>query len=77
MGVIPPKPKDILLSKAAHLSKAAPNSWKEFVDALGVYARERVDGCIQAPSDKVLIAQGMARQINELLTLMVDASKQK
>lgn len=77
MSVVPPKPKDVLILKAAHLSKAAPNSWGEFIEAFTAYARERVDLCIQAPADKVLLAQGMARQVNELLALMVDASKQK
>lgn len=72
-----PKPKDVLAVKAVQLAKAAPNSWLEFMDALNVYARERVDACVQAPSDKVLLAQGMARQVNELLALMTEAVKQK
>ena len=77
MSVTPPKSKDVLITTAGRLAKAAPNSWTDFIEALNHYARERTDACVQAPSDKVQIAQGMARQVNELLTLLTDAAKQK
>lgn len=72
MSITPLKPKDNLALAAARLSKAAPNAWGDLVAAFSVYARERELACVQAPADKVLLAQGMARQCNELLTLITD-----
>lgn len=77
MSPTPPKPKDNLLLAAARLSKAAPNTWPDFIAAFEEFARDRESACVQAPSDRVLLAQGMARQCIELLTLLKDAAKQK
>lgn len=77
MSITPPKPKDVLVIAAARLSKAAPNMWQEFLPAFEAYARERELACVHAPADKVLSAQGMARQCIELLALLSDAAKQK
>lgn len=77
MTVTPPKPKDVLATAAARLSKAAPNGWKEFMDAYAALARERTDACVSAPADKVLNAQGRAQQLLELQDLLIDAAKQK
>lgn len=77
MTITPPKPKDNLMSVAARLSRAAPNTWPELIEAFEVFTRDRESACVQAPSDKVLLAQGMARQCIELLTLLKDAAKQK
>lgn len=77
MTVTPAKPKDHLTAAAARLSKAAPNAWVEFVEAFAQFTRDRCDACVQAPADKVLLAQGMARQLVELQTLLNDAAKQK
>lgn len=77
MSVTPPKTKDVLASAAARLSRAAPNQWAETIAALEKYVRERELACVQAPADRVLIAQGMARQCQELLTLFTDEAKQK
>jgi hypothetical protein len=73
----PPKPKDNLELVAARLSRAAPNAWSDFVAAFEAFTRDRESACVQAPSDQVLLAQGMARQCIELRTLLNDASKQK
>jgi hypothetical protein len=51
--------------------------WSEFLEAFEAVTRDRESACVQAPSDRVLIAQGMARQCIELLTLLKDAAKQK
>lgn len=77
MSVTPPKPKDVLLIVAARLSKAAPNTWAEFVTAMEVYVREAELACVKAPADAVLLAQGRARQCHDLLTIFHDAVKQK
>jgi hypothetical protein len=77
VSVTPPKPKDVLVIAAARLSKAAPNSWTEVIAALEVYTREAELACVRAPADGVLIAQGKARQCEELLALFHDAAKQK
>jgi len=75
--VTPPRPKDNLATEAARLSRAAPNAWAPFVTAFEEFARDREIACVHAPADRVLLAQGMARQCIELLTLLNDASKQK
>lgn len=77
MSVTPPKPKDTLTLAAARLSKAAPNTWQEFIAALEPYAREAELACVRAPADGVLIMQGKARERHDLLTLLTDAAKQK
>jgi hypothetical protein len=77
VSVTPPKPKDTLAIAAARLSKAAPNTWPDFVAALEAYAREAELACVRAPADGVLIAQGKARERHDLLTLLTDAAKQK
>lgn len=77
MTVTPPKPKDVLVTVAARLSKAAPNSWKDFMDAYDAFTRSRMDACVAAPADQVLRAQGMALQCVELQTLFAEAVKQK
>ena len=73
MTVTPPKPHDELALVAARLSRAAPNSWDDFVRAFEAYAEVRRDACIQAPADRVLIAQGKAQQCVELSSLFSKA----
>ena len=73
----PPKAKDTLVAVAGRLARAAPNTWIEFIDAFSAYHRERESVCVHAPSDRVLVAQGGARQCQELLSLFTDAVKQK
>lgn len=77
MTVTPPKPKDVLATAAARLSKAAPNSWVDVLSAMEEYTRGIELACIRAPADGVLIMQGRARECRELLTLFKDAAKQK
>jgi len=77
MSPTPPKPKDVLEKAAGELARTAPNRWSEFVAAFEAYAADRRDACVQAPADKVLLAQGMARQCIELRSLLIDASKPK
>lgn len=76
MSVTPPKPKDVLTTAAARVSRAAPNAWEEFMAAFATYTRSRETACIQAPADGVLLAQGGARQCIELLDLL-EAAKLK
>lgn len=73
MSVTPPKPKDELATAAAYLSRAAPNKWVDFVKAFEAYAAERKDSCVQAPADRVLLAQGRAQQCVELSSLFMNA----
>lgn len=77
MSVAPPKNKDLLHAAAARLSRAAPNGWKDFIDAFEAFSAERTRDCMRAPSDKVLVTQGKAQNSDELLTLFIDAAKQK
>jgi len=77
VSTTPPKPKDKLALAAARLSKAAPNAWVEFMSDFGEYVRDRELACVQAPSDRVLNAQGRAQQLQELCSLLLDAAKQK
>lgn len=75
MTVTPPKPKDELATVAARLSRAAPNTWVEFIKAFEAYTTERKDGCVQAAADKVLLAQGRAQQCVELSSLLTSATQ--
>ena len=73
MSVTPPKPHDELALVAARLSRAAPNTWDEFMKAFEDYTAVRRDACIQAPADRVLLAQGRAQQCVELSSLFSKA----
>jgi hypothetical protein len=73
VSITPPKPKDELALAAAHLSRAAPNSWSDFVKAFEALTVERKDNCVQAPADRVLLAQGRAQQCVELSSLFTNA----
>jgi hypothetical protein len=76
VSITPPKPQDELALVAARLSRAAPNSWDDFVKVFAAYVQLRKDGCVQAPADKVLLAQGRAQQCMELHTLFTEGIKQ-
>lgn len=73
MSITPPKPRDDLATAAAHLSRAAPNSWVNFIEAFDAYTALRVSACVQAPADKVLVTQGKAQQCAELSSLFTNA----
>jgi hypothetical protein len=73
VSITPPKPHDELSAVAARLSRAAPNTWDEFIKAFEAYAAVRRDACVQAPADRVLIAQGRAQQCVELSSLFMNA----
>lgn len=75
MSVTPPKPHDELALAAARLSRAAPNSWVDFVSAFEAYAAVKRDACVQAPADKIFQAQGKAQQCAELSLLLSNAIK--
>jgi hypothetical protein len=77
VSITPPKTHDVLMTAAAQLAKAAPNSWNEFAAALAAYTQDRKDLCIQAPADKVLLAQGRAQQCVELSSLLKHATQPK
>lgn len=77
MSVTPPKPKDELASAAARLSRAAPNTWADFMKAFEVYTADLKDACVHAAADKILLTQGRAQQCVDLSSLFTNAIKQK
>lgn len=64
--IIQPKLGDNLQMAAARLKMAAPNTFKEFEDAVAALTVARSAECVQAPPDGVLKAQGKALQMQEL-----------
>lgn len=77
MSTTPFKPNDMLTIEANRVSRSAPTVWAEFMKAMVEYARQQELACIQAPADQVLLAQGKARQCQELLTLFTAQPKQR
>ncbi len=75
MTVAPPKPHDVLTTVAARLSRAAPNTWDDFIAAFEAYTAVRRDACVLAPADKIFVQQGKAQQCAELLSLFSTAIK--
>jgi hypothetical protein len=73
VAVTPNRPHHELSLAAAKLSRAAPNQWEQFVKAFEMYTAVAVQACVAAPPDKVLIAQGQARQSAEILNLLNEA----
>lgn len=63
------------LLKAAALARAAPTQWDEFLSAFKDYAARRRDECVQAPSDRIFLAQGHAQRCNVLLNELTDCRK--
>jgi hypothetical protein len=57
---------------AAHLKRSAPKSWMEFMTAIEGMNSEAASVCVQAPPDQILVKQGRAQQLGELVTLLRD-----
>ena len=71
----PIQPKDQLSIAAAHIARAAPKSWDELVEAINVMAEKAMVDCMNAPGDRVSVAQGRAQVWVELFDLFGDAIK--
>lgn len=69
----PIREKDAVAVAAAKLKRTAGPLWEEFEKAFNVYAATVKDTAIQAPADKVMVAQGRAQQCVELSTLFSEA----
>jgi len=65
----------VLTAAAARLSRAAPNSWDDFVAAFELYAAVHRNACVQAPADKIFVQQGKAQNCAELSALFSNAIK--
>jgi hypothetical protein len=68
----PLKVKDHLILAAAHMRRAAPNSFVDFLKAFENFKDEKSDACVVAKHDTVLNAQGQAQAVRELYILFVD-----
>lgn len=66
---------DKLSIAAAKLQRAAPSLWSEFMDAFSAFSGMRAGEVVQAPPDKVFVAQGRAQQCAEFSTLFANALK--
>jgi hypothetical protein len=60
---------------AAHLSRQAPETWGQFMVALGEYANSRRDECVQSSVEKLQVAQGRAQICVQLVRLLADCNK--
>jgi phytoene dehydrogenase-like protein len=70
--ITPPRSQDNLAVAAAYLKRAAPKSWAEFMTALEAINTEAATLCVQAPPDQILVKQGRAQQLVELVTSLRD-----
>ena len=61
--------KDLVLA-AANLARAAPERWKNFMDALAAYTEDKGIECIQSPIDMLQVAQGRAQGLAALGRLL-------
>lgn len=68
-----PSADEVLTFKAASLARAAPNSWREFLDAFAIYVNASQKECVEAPLAVLPVAQGRARQCLKLASLFADA----
>ncbi len=66
-------PGSELTLKAAALARAAGPTWDEFLKAFEAYAEMRGRECVQAPHDKIFVAQGRAQQCSVLHELFASA----
>jgi hypothetical protein len=62
-----------LADNTLRLAAAAPGSWSEFTQAIEVLAQDAVDGCLSAPPDVVLRAQGRAQYAREFVAMLKNA----
>jgi hypothetical protein len=56
--------------KAAVLARAAPSQWSDFLAALKEYSDSITGHCIEAPTDKLQVAQGRAQMAREILRIL-------
>lgn len=73
MSIAPLRELDKLTMAAARLQRANPNGWKDFMDAFEGVAAAKTKECVQAPPDKVIVAQGRAQQCADLLDLFANS----
>ncbi|HLL28974.1 MAG TPA: hypothetical protein VKT73_15160 [Xanthobacteraceae bacterium] len=66
--------KNLILA-SAELARAAPESWNKFLVAFVEHVDDLKNQCVDAPPDAVHVAQGMAKEGNELARLFGDAVK--
>jgi hypothetical protein len=71
----PIQPKDQLSIAAAHLARSAPKFWEEMIGAISVMAEKAMVDCMNAPGDRVSVAQGRAQVWVEIFDLFGDAIK--
>lgn len=73
MSVTPLREQDKLSVAVSRLQRANPNGWKDFMEAFEGVATAKTKECVQAPGDKVILAQGRAQQCADLLDLFANA----
>ncbi len=54
--------EDTLAIAAANIKRAAPKLWEEFEKAFNAVGAAQKEAAIQAPVDRVMVAQGRAQQ---------------
>jgi hypothetical protein len=65
-------PQTQLVSAAAKLAQAAPNSWDDFLRAFDQHSQLQAHRCIQSPPDQLATTQGRAQNSAELLRLLAN-----
>lgn len=63
--------KDLIL-KAAQVARSAPESWRQFLEALQSYSSQQITHCIQSSLEELPRAQGRAQATAHLYGLLAD-----
>jgi len=66
-------PKPDLVMASDRLARTAGPVWEDFLKAFAAYSANRVKECVQAPVDKVMVAQGRAQETAALFELFTTA----
>ena len=69
MPVVQPRTTDKITLAFAHMKRAAPAAWAELEIELNALLNQRATEVMNAPADRIFVAQGKAQQLHELVKL--------
>lgn len=67
-------PKVGLSMAMHHLKTAAPNEFATFLNVIGAWESREILLVVTAPTDRVIVQQGRAQAMHELMVLLVECS---
>ena len=67
-----PTNKEILIVRAAALSRTAPEEWRKFMEALAVLSEQHRENLVKSPMPELPVNQGRAQAVSSLIEMFTD-----